>query len=191
MSAVTQTIAPARAVLLIIDIQERLAAAMPRAVMEQVERYAKALVELARRMGVPVVVSRQYPKGLGPTVAGLEEALAGLDAHRFDKLEFSVVAAPGFAPIRRALGPQRTQWIVVGMETHVCVYQTVRDLLASGQQVFVPHDAVSSRTKENWQTGLALIERLGGVVTSAETVIFEALGQAGTEDFKALSKLLK
>jgi nicotinamidase-related amidase len=188
---VTQTIAPARCVLLIVDIQERLAAAMPRSVMEQLERYTTVLVELARRMALPVVVSRQYPKGLGPTVASVEEALAGLDVHRFDKLEFSVTAAPAFAPLRRALGPRRTQWIVVGMETHVCVYQTVRDLVASGQQVFVPRDVVASRTEDNWKTGLALIERVGGVVTSAETVVFEALGQAGTEDFKALSKLLK
>lgn len=187
----TQTIAPARAVLLIVDIQERLAAAMPRTVMEQVERYTTVLVELARRMALPVVVSRQYPKGLGPTVQAIEEALAGLNAQRIDKLEFSVTAAPAFAPVRRALGPRRNQWIVVGMETHVCVYQTVRDLVDASQQVFVPRDVVASRTQDNWKTGLALIERAGGVVTSAETVIFEALGQAGTEDFKALSKLLK
>jgi nicotinamidase-related amidase len=187
----TQTIAPARSVLLIVDIQERLAAAMPRSVMEQLERYTAVLAELARRMALPVVVSRQYPKGLGPTLPTIEEALAGLDVHRFDKLEFSVAAAPAFAPVRRALGPRRTQWIVVGMETHVCVYQTVRDLVGAGQQAFVPRDVVASRTQDNWKTGLALIERAGGVVTSAETVIFEALGQAGTEDFKALSKLLK
>ena len=187
----SQTIAPARSVLLIVDIQERLAAAMPRSVMEQVERYTTVLVELARRKSLPVVVSRQYPKGLGPTVPSIEGALAGLDVHRFDKLEFSVTAAPGFAPVQRALGSRRTQWIVVGMETHVCVYQTARDLVASGQQAFVPRDVVASRTQDNWKTGLALIERAGGVVTSAETVIFEVLGQAGTEDFKALSKLLK
>jgi nicotinamidase-related amidase len=186
-----QTIAPARSVLLIVDIQERLASAMPRSVMEQLERYTTVLVELARRKDLPVVVSRQYPKGLGPTVPSVEEALAGLNAHRFDKLEFSVTAAPAFAPVRRALGPRRTQWIVVGMETHVCVYQTVRDLVGAGQQAFVPRDVVVSRTQDNWKTGLALIERVGGVVTSAETVIFEVLGQAGTEDFKALSRLLK
>ena len=183
-------IAPQRAVLLIVDIQERLAAAMPRQVMEQVERYTEVIVEMARRMSVPVVVSQQYPKGLGPTVPGVEEALAGLDVHRFDKLEFSAVAAPAFAPVRRALG-RRNQWIVVGMETHVCVYQTVRDLVAAGQQVHVPRDVVASRTQANWQTGLSLIERLGGIVTTAETVIFDALGQAGTEAFKAMSKLLK
>jgi nicotinamidase-related amidase len=188
---VNQTIAPARAVLLIVDIQERLAAAMPRAVMGQVERYTTVLIEMARRLGLPVVVSRQYPKGLGATVPAVEEALTGLDPLRFDKLEFSVVAAPAFAPVRKALGARRTQWIIVGMETHVCVYQTARDLVAEGQHVYVPRDVVASRTQENWQTGLALIERAGGIVTSAETVIFDALGQAGTEDFKALSRLLK
>lgn len=187
----TVAIAPPRAVLLIVDVQERLAAAMPRKVMEQVERYAVVLVELARRMSVPVVVTQQYPKGLGPTVPVLEEALAGMEAYRFDKLEFSACASPAFGPVRRALGPRRNQWIVAGMETHVCVYQTVRDLLATGQQVHVPRDVVASRTQECWETGLSLIERLGGIVTTVETVIFDALGQAGTDDFKALSKLLK
>lgn len=184
-------IAPQRAVLLIVDIQERLAAAMPRKVMEQVERYTGVLVEMARRMSVPVVLTQQYPRGLGPTVPAVEEALAGLDVHRFDKLEFSACTAPAFAPVRRALGPRRNQWIVVGMETHVCVYQTARDLVAAGQQVHVPRDAVASRTQDSWQTGLSLIERLGGIVTTAETVVFDALGQAGTDEFKALSRLLK
>lgn len=186
----TVAISPPRAVLLIVDIQERLAAAMPRKVMEQIERYAGVLVEMARRMSVPVVVTQQYPRGLGPTVPALEQALAGVDAHRFDKLEFSACASPAFAPVRRALG-RRNQWIVTGMETHVCVYQTVRDLLAAGQRVHVPRDVVASRTQESWQTGLSLIERLGGIVTTAETVVFDALGQAGTDDFKTLSKLLK
>lgn len=184
-------IAPARAVLLVVDVQERLAAVMPDQARARVERNAVVLVEMARRLGIPVVVSQQYPRGLGPTVAPVEQALAGMDVHRFDKVEFSACAAPAFASVRTALGPRRDQWIVLGMETHVCVYQTARDLLAAGLAVQVPRDAVASRTKANWQVGLDLIERAGGLVSAAEVVLFDALGRAGTEDFKALSRLIK
>lgn len=185
------TIAPGRAVLLVVDIQERLAAAMPSKVMAQTERNTLVLIEMARRLSVPVVVSQQYPKGLGATVPAIEDALEHLDAHRFDKLAFSACAAPDFPAVRRALEPWRSQWIVAGMEAHVCVYQTVRDLVAAGQHVQVPRDAVVSRARSNWEIGLGLIERAGGIVTSTETVVFDALGRAGTEDFKALSRLMK
>ena len=192
-------IAPARAALLIVDVQERLAAAMPGKVRDQVERNAIVLVEMARRLGIPVIVTQQYPKGLGPTVPAVEDVLghapghapAGMDVHRFDKVEFSACAAAAFAPVRTTLGPHRDQWIVIGMETHVCVYQTARDLLAAGLAVHVPRDAVVSRTKANWQVGLDLIERAGGLVSATEVVVFDALGRAGTEDFKALSRLIK
>src|SRR5690242_11534336 len=107
----------ARTALLVVDIQERLAAVMPEEAMTQTVRNTALLIAAARRLGLPIVVSQQYPKGLGPTLPAIEQALAGADKlHRFDKLEFS--AAPG-AP---NLG--RDQWIVCGMEAHVCVFQT-------------------------------------------------------------------
>ena len=173
-----------RAALLVVDFQERLAAAMSSELMSRVVRNTTILIHAARTLGLPIVVSQQYPKGLGPTIAPIEEALAGADKlHRFDKLEFS--AADG-AP---KLG--RDQWIVSGMEAHVCVYQTARGLVARGETVHVCADAICSRTKANWQIGCGLIERAGAIVTSTEVCVFDLLERAGSDEFKALSKLIK
>ena len=179
-----------RAALLVIDIQDRLAAAMSPEVMAPVVRNTRILIEAARRLGLPIAVSQQYPRGLGPTLAAIEDALAGAPAvHRFDKLEFSAAACGDFAAL--AAAPDRDQWIVCGMETHVCVYQSARGLCARGRTVHVCADAVCSRTKANWQIGLQLAERAGAIVSSTETCVFDLLGCAGTDDFKALSKLIK
>jgi nicotinamidase-related amidase len=182
---------PKQSALLVIDVQDRLAAAMAGPIRERCQKNVLVLLELARRSGMPVVVSEQYPKGLGPTLAPIAETLAseGLEVHRFEKVEFGCPDAPGFAPIWNEL--RREQWILTGMEAHVCVYQTARSLIERGAAVQVVRDAVASRTPENLAVGLDLIERAGGVVTSTETVVFDVLGRAGTEDFKALSKLVK
>lgn len=191
VAAGTLRVAPAQANLLIVDVQEKLAAAMPPEAWARCERNILTLVELARRLRLPVVVSEQYPKGLGPTVASVAGALAGpdLQLQRIEKLTFSCTDAPTFAPILQ----QRpaAQWIVVGMEAHVCVYQTARGLAERGAPVQVPADAVVSRTDANARIGLGLIERAGGIVTATETVVFDALGTAGTDDFRALSKLIR
>jgi nicotinamidase-related amidase len=165
---------------------------MPPDAVERVVRHTGILLEAARRLHLPVVVSEQYPKGLGATVPALEPALAALEpAHltRFDKLEFSAAATPQFAGLASKLG--RDQWILVGMETHVCVLQTARDLRRRGAAVHLVTDAVSSRTKANFRVGMAQLRALGVVETSVETVVFELLGKAGGDDFKALSKLIK
>ncbi len=166
--------------------------AMPEDVGAQVIKNTQILIETAGRLGLPVIVSQQYPKGLGATVQPVAEALARVPAtqiHRFDKTEFSAARAPEFAALAPKLG--RDQWIVVGMEAHVCVYQSARDLVARGHTVHVAVDAVSSRTKANWRVGLDLIARAGAIPTSTEVCVFDLLGQAGTEEFKALSKLVK
>lgn len=178
-----------RSALLIVDVQERLAAAMPSEGRAACERNVAILVELARRLRIPVVLSEQYPQGLGPTVPALREALAGLEVARFEKVEFSCTGAAPFQEIFRRL--HRPQWIVVGMEAHVCVYQTARGLVQQGALVQIPADAVVSRTAENRRIGLALCERAGAVVTSTETVVFDGLGRAGTDDFRALSPLVR
>ncbi|HKE14448.1 MAG TPA: isochorismatase family protein [Kofleriaceae bacterium] len=181
-----------RAALLVVDVQDRLAAAMPPDDMARLTRNVGILVEAARRFSIPVVVSQQYPRGLGATIPGVEQALAGLAPerlHRFDKVEFSACAAPGFAAVEQSLDG-RDQWIVTGMECHICVYQTARALRGGGAAVHVVRDAVVSRTAENRATGLTLIERTGAVVTSTETVIFDLLQRAGSDDFKALSRLI-
>jgi len=183
-----------RAALLVIDIQERLAVAMAEEVRAQVFRNTAILIEAAHRLGLPIVVSQQYPKGLGPTVEAVQLALAaarssGGAVHEFDKLEFSAAACGDFQALAPKLG--RDQWILAGMETHVCVYQTARGLLERGSQVHVAIDAAASRTTANWKVGKKLIERCGGVVTSTETVVFDLLGRAGTDEFKALSRAIK
>jgi nicotinamidase-related amidase len=180
---------PARAALIVIDVQERLFLVTPEVDRGAVERNITILAELARRLGLPVVLSEQYPRGLGPTIPSVIDAMEGLAPRRVEKLEFSLAATPAWAAIGRDLG--RDQLIVVGMEAHVCVYQTVRDLCDRGATVFVPADAVISRTRENRDIGLGLIDKAGGIVTSTEVVVFDALGAAGTDDFRALSRLVK
>lgn len=182
-----------RAALLVVDIQERLAAAMSDEILAQVVRNTSVLIEAARRFGLPVVVSQQYPKGLGTTVQALEDALRDMpNVHRFDKVAFSAadcvkVAGPPGHPVAR----HRDQWIVTGMEAHICVYQSARDLVARGFEVHVVGDAIASRTKANWKIGRGLMERAGAIVTSTEVCVFDLLGKAGTDDFKALSRLIK
>lgn len=183
----------ARAALLVIDVQERLAAAMPPDPMAALVRNTCVLIEAARRFGLPVVVSQQYPRGLGETVRPVADALAAVpegSLHRFDKVEFSACAAPAFAAIAPRLAG-RDQWVVTGMEAHVCVYQTVRQLRQETDAVHVVRDAVLSRTADNLAVGLGLIERTDSVITSTEVVVFDLLGAAGTEEFKALSKLIR
>jgi len=189
-----------RAALLVVDIQERLVPAMPAEVVDRIVRNTAILIDAAARLGLPIVVSQQYPRGLGATVPAIEQALdqaneqalaaAGAAAiHRFDKLEFSAAASPAFAALAPRLG--RDQWIVTGMEAHVCVYQSARDLALRGMAVHVVADAVCSRTEANWRTGLALAERAGAIPTSTEVCVFDLLGRAGTDEFRALSKAIK
>jgi nicotinamidase-related amidase len=180
-----------RAALILVDVQTRLSAAMPQEELEARSRNWLILIELARQLNLPVVWSEQYPQGLGPTLPALAEALGqpGLEVRRMEKMTFSCTDCDAFAPIYQALA--RPQWIVVGMETHVCVWQTVRGLLASNAEVFVPADATISRAPANHRVGLALCERAGAVVTSTETVAFDALGRAGTEEFRAISRLVR
>jgi nicotinamidase-related amidase len=181
----------ARAALLLVDFQEKLAAAMPPAERALCERNILVLLELARRLRIPVVQSEQYPKGLGPTVSALATALAQpeLRVQRLEKIEFGCTDAPAFRPLFDTI--DRPQWIVVGMEAHVCVWQTVRGLCAWGAAVHVPADAVISRSSANRRVGLALTERVGAVVTSTETVAFDALVRAGSDDFRAISRLVR
>jgi nicotinamidase-related amidase len=178
-----------RAALLVVDVQERLCPAMLPDQVDRLVRNTRILLEAARRFDLPVVVTQQYPKGLGPTIAPIEEALAGTRLHRFDKLAFSACATDEFAALDPALG--RDQWIVTGMETHVCVWQSVRDLRGRGATVHLLADAVSSRTEANWQVGLDLARAAGAVVTSTEAAVFDLLGAAGDDDFKAISRLVR
>jgi nicotinamidase-related amidase len=179
----------ARAAVLVVDVQERLAAAMPPADVERVERNVRILIELGRRLALPVVVSEQYPKGLGPTLPSILAAATAAAATRFEKLAFGCTEHDAFRAIYERIG--RPQWIVAGMEAHICVYQTARGLAAWGAAVHVPDDAVASRADDRRRVGLALCERAGAIRTTTETVVFDLLGRAGTDDFRALSRMVR
>jgi nicotinamidase-related amidase len=156
-------------------------------------RNALILINTAARLGMPIVVSEQYPKGLGPTLPAVNEALAPLgDAvRRFDKLTFSCGPAPEMAAALKAL--RRSYWVVCGMETHVCVFQTVRDLCdpAHDLLVHVAADACLSRRKADWRVGMDIMRQSGAIVTCTETVVFDLLHKSGTPEFKDISKLVK
>jgi nicotinamidase-related amidase len=180
---------PRHTVLLVVDVQERLAAAMAQAAMDRMAANTLVLLEGARLLGVPVLASEQYPKGLGPTVAPLAEKLRAMGVEPIDKTTFDACAEPRIA---RALADHAPRAVVVaGMETHICVYQTARELARRGHEVCVVADAVASRKEENRALGLRLCERAGALVAPTETVVFDWLGRAGTEEFKALSKLVR
>jgi nicotinamidase-related amidase len=176
-------------VLLLVDLQERLAAAMPPPAMERLVANTLVLLESARLLGVPVLATEQYPKGLGSTVAPLAEKLRALGVEPIDKLDFDAYSQPRVA---RAIADRAPRAVVVaGMEAHVCVFQTARELARRGYDVHVVADAVASRKEDNRALGLALCERAGAYVTPTETVAFDWLGRAGTDEFKAVSKLVR
>jgi nicotinamidase-related amidase len=172
-------------VIALVDLQERLLAAMPDP--EGLTRTIRLLIEGTRPLEVPVVWSEQYPKGLGPTAESVRALLP--KAARAEKMTFSAWREPSFADRLKATG--RTTVILPGIETHVCVMQTALDLLYAGYRVFVPADGVASRTEENRRIGLATMERAGAVITSMEAVVFQLLERAGTDAFKAFSKMIR
>ncbi len=175
----------AQALLLVVDVQERLATAMPKERLAELEKNAAVLIRAARRLDLPIVATEQYPKGLGQTVASLR----GLLPAPMTKMEFSCGASKPIA--RQILETGRKQVIVAGMEAHVCVFQTVRDLLRGGFSVFVAQDAICARTESNRAVGLHLCEKAGAVLSSTESILFDLLGVAGTPEFKELTALIK
>jgi nicotinamidase-related amidase len=166
-----------RAALIVVDVQEGFRSY---ASFEAVARACATLVQGARILEVPRIVSEQYPKGLGHTAP--EVSLE--DEPIVEKTVFSAVRADGFE-----LGG-RTQAIVCGIETHVCVSQTVHDLLEEGIDVHVPADAVGSRHQLDYERGLERLQRAGAVVSTVESVLFELLERAGTPEFKHVQRLI-
>jgi nicotinamidase-related amidase len=174
-------------VLVIVDVQERLFNAMDAERRDEMVRNIKALGAAARRLGVPVLVTEQYPKGLGRTLPELRALLD--DVTPIEKTAFSCCGAQGFTERLRTLGSSRV--ILAGIEAHVCVLLTALDLLGQGFQVSVVADAVSSRTPAKLELGLAQARQAGAVVTATETVVFQLLGHADTDAFREIAKLLK
>lgn len=172
--------------LILVDVQEAF-----RPVIDGFDRVVAncgLLAEGFAELGLPVLVSEQYPKGLGHTVPELAERLPE-ETEPVEKLRFSAVGVPGIDE-RIAAGGRR-QWVVAGIEAHVCVSQTVHDLIARGHEVHVAGDAVSSRAASNREIGLDKMRLAGARVTSTEMALFELLEEAGSPEFKAISKLVR
>jgi nicotinamidase-related amidase len=174
-----------RSVLVVVDVQEAFRPAVLD--FDRVAANVAALVRGARVLDIPVLVSEQYPKGLGRTVPEVSRHLDGIEP--VEKLCFSAAGDADFA--KRLNESGRDQVLLCGIESHVCVNQTADDLLATGKAVHVARDAVSSRTTENRELGLHKMERAGAVITSVETALFELLRAAGTPEFKEIQKLVK
>jgi nicotinamidase-related amidase len=173
------------AALAVVDLQERLLPAIWE--KELVVQNALRLIHGATALKLPIRVTEQYRKGIGPTVPPVAAAIPGFAP--FEKLAFSACGADGFLDGLRAGGVGDV--ILCGIEAHVCVCQTCLDLVASGFRPFVVADAVSSRTAENRRLGVERMREAGAVVVSTEMILFELLERAGTEEFKQILALVK
>jgi nicotinamidase-related amidase len=177
---------PAQALLLVIDLQEKLLPAI--ADGERVVKRCATLIRAARVLEMPIVWSEQYVKGLGATVQPIAEAI-GDAARPIEKMTFGCLASPPLAEAARATG--RRQLVLCGIETHVCVLQTALEALDAGWQVFVVEDAVGSRRLSDGDVALRRMTQAGVVPASVEMLVMEGLRQAGTDAFKAVLPMLK
>jgi nicotinamidase-related amidase len=169
--------------LLVVDVQEKLMVKIPAA--DALVRNIAFLIDSARLLGLPVMATEQYPKGLGPTVGELARRLP----ERPDKVAFSCCAVPAVVEgFRRAARPKI---LLAGIEAHVCVLQTALDLLALDFRVFLAADAIASRYAIDREFALRRLERAGAIVTTSETAVFEWIGGAGSPRFKEASRLVQ
>jgi nicotinamidase-related amidase len=171
--------------LVLIDVQEKLLRVMQNP--DGVVKHCGILIQIARAFNVPILWCQQYPEALGLTVVPLAELLKGLSP--MDKLSFSCCGAPDFVRRLEALGVEAA--VLCGIESHVCVFQTAMDLLRQGLKVHVIADAISSRTEENKQIGLARMTAGGVIINSTEMVLFELLRTAEHPKFKELAALIR
>ncbi|MDQ1336478.1 MAG: hypothetical protein QG552_3428 [Thermodesulfobacteriota bacterium] len=171
--------------LIIVDTQERLMQVMgnPDRVTDRIVK----LLHLSRLFNLPVILTEQNPKLLGPTIPAVKAALP--QYHPVEKLDFDCCNVDGFNE-RLQERPLRNI-ILTGVETHICIFQTCVSLLERGYTVHIPHHAMDSRTADNWHIGLSLMREAGAVITSAETIIFQILKRAGTMEFKEMLKVVK
>lgn len=172
-------------VLVVIDVQGKLAQLMHN--KEELFKNLKTIISGATVLNVPILLTEQYPQGLGPTIPELAELLEGVNP--IAKTSFSCCGDDAFTQAFADLG--REQALLVGIETHVCVWQTAYDLLESDYEVHVVADAVSSRSAENKHIGLENMRDSGAILTCTETALFELLRVAEGPKFKEISKLVK
>ena len=183
MTAPTQLLDRNQTVLLVVDVQDRINSVM--ADQNHLPRL-EVLLETCPALGVPVVVTEQYPKGLGPSVASIA------DRHHGAAVVKDTFSCAREAAARDAIAAHgRRQIVVTGIEAHVCVLQSALDLLDAGYEVHVPHDAINSRRPADRQWALSRMAAAGAVITATESVLFELLERCGTDDFRTVAGLIK
>lgn len=175
--------------LIVVDVQERLVPAIHKDLYPASLKNMKIMIETAGTLGLPILLTEQYPKGLGRTAPEILGALEGKEYRLIEKVTFSCARDEGF--LEAVSAANRKQVVIVGMETHVCVYQTTVDLIRAGYRVFVLDDAVSSRFLHNYRSGIAALRDAGATVVSTETAVFQLLKVAATPEFKKVSPLLR
>lgn len=175
-----------RAVMVVIDVQEKLIPAMPERVSGRVVQHINMLLEGFSAMNLPVIATEQYPRGLGHTV---EELAGATDRLCVEKVAFSCCGEPEFVQALEETG--RKQVLLVGMEAHVCVYQTMIDLLDRGYQVHLVRDAICSRFKSDYHTAITMAPEMGAALTTTEMALFQLVKVAGTDEFKVVSGLAR
>jgi isochorismate hydrolase len=175
------------AVLVVVDVQDALMKKMNPGVAEKVIRNIRTLLVFAQRLAIPVLITEQYPKGLGPTVSEIKMEMGSILP--IEKVSFSCCGVEMFNAKLNQTG--RQQVILVGIETHVCILQTADDLIRAGREVHAVADAICSQRKLDWEVGLRWIEKRGAMISTTEIIAFQLLKEAGTEEFRALSKWLK
>lgn len=178
---------PSHCALLIVDIQDRLMPVIEG--REQVVRNAVLLLKAAKTMKMQVLATTQYVARIGELLPEIKDELNGIVP--IDKMEFGGFNNQAVKKAAAHLPSEIDTLIICGVETHICIYQTVLGALMEGYKVWVPADAVSSRTRHNHRTGLSRIREIGGVVANTELIIYELLGKAGSQAFKELLPFLK
>lgn len=172
--------------LVVIDMQVKLSTAMPADAMATVIKQTEVMLQAAQLLAMPTLFTEQYPQGLGHTLPELLTKIT--HAPVIEKTAFSACAEPKF---HAKLSRDKSQVVLLGMEAHICVLQTALDLLANQKQVFVVEDAVISRSPSNKANAIARMRDAGCVITNTESVLFECIGNAQHDAFKAIAKLIR
>jgi len=175
-----------KAALLLVDIQEKLFPLVDHP-CEMLDKLL-TLIKGCQVLNLPILMSEQYPKGLGHTIPAIRD-LVGESVKAVPKTTFSCLADPAFEKAAQQI--KRSQWILGGIEAHVCILQTARSLLEMGQEVIVVNDAISSRSIYDFSTAIAELRDMGARITSTETVLFELLQDAAIPEFKQMIELIK
>ena len=172
--------------LLIVDVQTRLIGVMPEGDVAACLKQSGILAQAAALLAVPIILTEQYPKGLGHTDPALMAQLSGVTP--VEKTAFSCLAE---AKVKRQLSRDRSQIVLAGMEAHICILQTALDLMAAGKQVHVAEDAIISRSPNNKANAVARLREAGCIISNTESIVFEWLGRAEGDAFKKISQLIR